>query len=1130
MPDEEQPLPDETPPEKASDENNPARFRRLLEQAEDWEEQIKREQVELTGGWYGELEHPEPEMPPDVFAAQDESAPPAAEDQGEAEPEERPSSSPPSSSTVPPSQAYRASRPPPPPLGTTPARLPPALDERGMPLPKRVDQIDVGATRVTPAAYSSARPERGAEPRPASAPRPAVPLAPPESGPQAAPRPRRKLGCVIRSLIALAFVAVVILLAGGSFVLYQYYQIAAALPDVEDLKNNAATFETTRILDRNGDLLYEIIDPHGGRRTYVTLEEMSPFVIAATLATEDKNYYSHPGFDPWAILRAFWQNWQSGETVSGASTITQQVARNLLFDPEERGQRTYLRKVREALLAEEITRRYSKDEILELYINENNYGNLAYGIEAAAQTYFGVSASQLTLGQAAFLAGLPQAPSVYNIYNNRQAALARLSDVLLLTFEASQEQNCIFVGVGRPEVCVSAVDISTALEEITRHEFKSPDIQIRFPHWVHYIRQQLEAQFDPAIIFRSGFTVHTTLDPLWQEQAQALVTAQVAQLADHNAHNGALIALDPKTGEILAMVGSQDFYDETYSGQVNMALAPRQPGSAIKPLTYVAAFEKGWTPSTLIWDVPSEFTPSGLENDPGPTYKPVNYDGRFHGPVTVRAALANSYNVPAVKALQFIGIYTDGGLIAMARRLGITSLTRNDYGLSLTLGGGEVSLLELVGAYQVFANGGRRIPPVSITKITDRSGAVVFEYVPPPGEQVLRPEHAFLISHILSDNAARTPAFGPNSVLNLPFQVAAKTGTTNDFRDNWTLGYTPNVVVGVWVGNADYTPMVNTSGLTGAAPVWAEFMKFAAPLKSGGGASFFQPPSGIVQMIVCAVSGAEPSPKCPSSYNEFFAADQLPPDADNDLWLDALLDTWTGLRASEACKEFTEPELVINVTDPWAIKWIQDTEAGRAWAESMGFKTPFQFVPPRACHADDPRAIIEIAEPQNGTTLKTASVDIVARVDATAGFDRFRVEYAPGNNPGDEDWKLIAERDNPFPQPGTVADWDLPADFPPGPVSLRIRLLREGGGYAEKRILINVDLPTPTPTPTETPTETPTPTLTPTSTATPTPTFTPSNTPPPSPTPTQTPTSGLPPTATPSPPAPTPTATQTSAP
>ena len=459
---------------------------------------------------------------------------------------------------------------------------------------------------------------------------------------------RRWLACLVYGLIAGAFLFIIGGFCMGSVFLYEYYSIARSLPTVSDLQQRASQFETTRILDRNGNLLYEILDPNAGRRTYVTLDKVSPALVAATIATEDKDFYIHPGYDFWAILRALWQNYITGDTVSGASTITQQLARALLLSPEERSQRTYLRKAREIILAAEITRRYSKDQILELYLNEIYYGNLAYGIEAAAETYFGTTADKLTLSQAAFLAGLPQSPAVYDIYTNSAATLLRQQQVLVLMFALSNQRGCIEVSNSPGRVCVDATSASGAANEMKSYTFKAPDIDIRYPHWVNYVRSQLEAQYDPQRIYRSGFTIYTTLDPTLQDMAQQMVTDQVAQLVDKNAHDGALVAIRPSTGEILAMVGSPDFYNVEISGQINMAVsATRQPGSSIKPITYVAAFEKGWTPATLIWDVPSEFPPSGDPNDTRDPYKPVNYDGKFHGPVTVRTALSNSFNLPA---------------------------------------------------------------------------------------------------------------------------------------------------------------------------------------------------------------------------------------------------------------------------------------------------------------------------------------------------------------------------------------------------------------------------------------------------------------------------------------------------
>jgi penicillin-binding protein 1C len=926
---------------------------------------------------------------------------------------------------------------------------------------------------------------------------------------------KQGMGCILRMCLLAALAGIVLLLVGGSFVLYEYYKIAATLPSVADLQQRASSFETTRIFDRNGNLLYEILDPTAGRRTFITLDKISPYLVAATIATEDKSFYSHPGFDWTAILRAFWQNFQGGETISGASTITQQLARGLLFSPEERSEQSYIRKVREALLAAEITRRYTKDQILELYLNEFYYGNLAYGIEAASETYFDITADKLNLAQASFLAGLPQAPSIYDVYQNRDAVRERQKQVLTLMYEASNEQGCIYVSNNPERICVdtpAAIEAYTALEN---YQFNTPDVLIKYPHWVNYVRSILESQFDAQTIYRSGFSVYTSLDPVLQDKAEQLVKQQVDSLVANNANNGALVAIRPSTGEILAMVGSADFYNDAIAGQVNMATSPtRQPGSSIKPITYIAAFEKGWTPATLIWDVPTDFPPSGDPNDPRPPYTPVNYDGKFHGPVTVRSALANSYNIPAVKTLQFAGIYddpnnvNDDGMLAVAKKMGITSLTRSDYGLSLTLGGGEVSLLDMTGAYSVIANNGIRIPPIAITRILDHTGNTVYEYQPVSGDQVIRPEHAYLISSILSDNEARKPMFGADSVLNLPFQAAAKTGTSNDYRDNWTLGYTPDIAVGVWVGNADYTPMESVTGITGAAPIWSEFMQYAIQNLTGGNPSPFLRPNGIVDRVICAISGTEPSQWCPDQRSEFFAADQLPLPSSDDLWTKVKFDTWTGLRASSDCPDFMKEEFAINVTDPWAIGWIQNNPEGKAWVADKGFSDPILFAPTRDCQSGDPHPIIEIASPTDGQTILVSPIDIVGKIDASADFQNFILEYGLGDNP--TEWNEVYAGNQPVSQMGNIYSWDLKS-LAPGIITVKITLKNIRGGYAERRLHLNIQIPTPTPTvtpsltptPTETlipsPTQTIIPPISPTASSTPVPTDspTPTDTPPP---------------------------------
>jgi penicillin-binding protein 1C len=987
-------------------------------------------------------------------------------------------------------------------LDKNPQWAAPAIDEYGMPLPGRVVN-KTGQPVPISQIQNNKQHDESASAKFSAAQKLRQPRNDSTQGLRTPKKPNKQksfltraqgVGCIFRMLILAILAGIIVVLVGGSLMVYEYYKIAATLPSVADLQQRASSFETTRIFDRNGDLLYEILDPSAGRRTFITLDKISPYVVAATIATEDKSFYSHPGFDWTAILRAFWQNFQGKGTVSGASTITQQLARSLLLSPEERIEQSYIRKVREALLAAEITRRYTKDQILELYLNEFYYGNLAYGVEAASETYFNTSADQLDLAQASFIAGLPQAPSVYDVYHNREVTRARQKQVLTLMYEASSEEGCIFVSNSPKRVCVDSNTAVEAYKALENYQFKPPDVQIRYPHWVNYVRSILETQFDAQTIYRSGFSVYTTIDPTLQDAAEEQVKQQVDSLSEYNANNGALVAIRPLTGEILAMVGSADFYNEAIDGQVNMAIsATRQPGSSIKPVTYIAAFEKGWTPATLIWDVPSEFPPSGDPNDPRPPYTPVNYDGQFHGPVTVRSALANSYNIPAVKTLQFVGIYDDpntpneDGMLAVARILGITSLSRNDYGLSLTLGGGEVSLMEMTEAYAVIANGGRRVPPNAIIRILDHTGNVVFESQTQAGDQVIRPEHAFLISSILSDNEARAPMFGTNSVLALPFQAAAKTGTSNDYRDNWTLGYTPDLAVGVWVGNADYSPMHDVSGVTGAAPIWAQFMQTAIQQLTGGNASTFSKPSGIVDRVICEVSGTEPSQWCPSQRSEFFAADQLPLSSSQDLWSKVVFDTWTGLRASSACQDFTKEDFALNVTDPWAIGWIQNDSKGIDWAIDMGFVDPIRFAPLRDCKSDDPHPIVEFSSPAEGQTIAISPLDIYARIDVSTDFQNYTLDYGLGDNP--IEWKRLMDNSQPVAQPSKIFSWDL-KDIPQGVITLKITMNSIRGGYAERKIHLNLLVPTATPT--ITPSMTPTPTVTPTFTLPPTltPTFT----------------------------------------
>ena len=540
-----------------------------------------------------------------------------------------------------------------------------------------------------------------------------------------------------------------------------YAWLLVDLPSPDKLYQHRSA-PSTRILDRHGRLLYEIMDPHAGHHNPLTLDQIPLACQQATIATEDANFYSNPGVDLGGILRAAWINLRGGEVLAGGSTITQQLTRNLLLDPQERAQRTLKRKLRESILAWRIARRYDKNDVLTLYLNETYYGNLAYGIEAAANTYFGKPASDLDLAECALLAGLPQSPALYDPLVNLQAARARQTVVLDLM---------------RKQGYVNEEQARLAAAE--RLHFAAVPFPIEAPHFVMLVRAWLEREYGLETMYQRGLVVTTTLDLDWQHTAQAVVRNRLAQLQepplekeqpDKNVHNAALVALDPHSGEIIALLGSPNYFDAQIDGAVNAALALRQPGSAIKPITYAAAFDPNQpnplTPGSAILDVRTSFlTREGLP------YVPVNYDHRYHGPVSAREALASSYNLPAVKVLDKVGVET---MTVLARRMGITTFDdppdprnaaegQGRFGLALTLGGGEVRLLELIAAYAAFANGGWRVEPVAVLEVTDAQGRRLYRAREQEKQAVLSPQVAYLINHVLSDNQARTPAFGGTS-------------------------------------------------------------------------------------------------------------------------------------------------------------------------------------------------------------------------------------------------------------------------------------------------------------------------------------------------------------------------------
>ncbi len=648
-------------------------------------------------------------------------------------------------------------------------------------------------------------------------------------------------------LIGLGFAALLSFI--GSFYLYIAYLMP--LPPV---LRNTVDGGTTKIYDRRGELLYEILQPEKGKKTFITLEQIPKKFILATLAAEDIHFYEHYGIDFGAILRAVLFNVKERRIVTGASTITQQLVRNLFGFQVER---SFSDKILEAMYAVRLSHVYEKKHVLELYLNSIYYGNLAYGAESAALDYFGKHIYDLDFAESTLLAGLPQAPSAYNplIYFDR----------------AKKRQKYVLDQMVKYQL-VSAEEADTALKEPLR--FRKNKMIIKAPHFVMYVLNELENIIPEKSLLNRGLSVYTTLDYRLQRMAEETVSRHVKSLSDKNATNGALLAIHPKTGEILAWVGSENYFDDDIDGAVDNITSLRQPGSAIKPFNYLLAFENGYTPATLLFDTQKQF-----ETSTGP-YTPKNYDLKFHGPVRVREALASSLNVAAVKMLNFVGVEN---FIVFLKKLGMDTFDRGSsfYGLALTLGGGEIRMFDLARAYNIIANYGNKFSFSNIQKIIDVKGKIIFQKIQPQKEFILGKygkEHAYQIIDILKDPSARLKGFGEDSILELSHEAAVKTGTTRNFRDNWTVGFTPQLLTAVWVGNADAKPMKNISGVDGAGPIWHDFMESALAFEPK---LTFEKPQLLKEVAICALSGKLPSSYCAERVFEIFVPKTEPKEVDD---------------------------------------------------------------------------------------------------------------------------------------------------------------------------------------------------------------------------------------------------------
>ncbi len=725
---------------------------------------------------------------------------------------------------------------------------------------------------------------------------------------------------------------------------------------------------STVFTDRDDKTLFQLYDDKN--RIPVSIKDVPNTLKQATVAVEDKSFYQHQGFSLWGIIRSVLRIGTTGK-LAGGSTLTQQLVKNVLLTQE----RTLTRKIKEVVLAVGIERKFTKDEILEMYLNESPYGGTFWGVQSAAKGYFGKDVKELNLIESAIIAGLPQRPTYFNPLSGKQDAYkGRTKDVLRRM---------------REDKYITREQEKRALIDLEKVSFKNaPGVAIEAPHFVFYVRGLIAEKFGEKILDQ-GIKVKTTLSLDSQKEAQKIVAEEIEKIKALHATNGSSVVMDTNTGEILAMVGSYNYNDNEF-GRYNTATAMRQPGSAVKPITYATAFEQGYTPSTVVMDVPTEFPDQG-----GKTYNPVNYDGKFRGPVQYRFSLANSLNIPAVKVLATVGIRN---FLQKAYDMGLTSFEPNAanlkrFGLSITLGGGETTLLDLTSAYSVFGRGGERIDPVAILEIRDHKNKVIYKAPDPKPRKVLSPDVAFIISHILSDNTARADAFGSNSFLRIAGKtVAAKTGTTNDKRDNWAMGYTKDVTVGVWVGNNDNSAMNSkiASGVTGASPIWNRIMRLMLKDRKDG---FMNKPDGVEALQVDAFLGGLPKDGSPIRSEYFVKGTE--PKVISPFYKKVKLSKSTGKLANDIeikTGNYDEKDfIVISESDPVSTdgknRW---QEAIEAWMYSQGDD---KFKPPRdVSDTNQDDLVVSIREPGNESRINSNDIKIEARITSIQEIRKIEIQ------------------------------------------------------------------------------------------------------------------------------------------
>jgi len=825
----------------------------------------------------------------------------------------------------------------------------------------------------------------------------------------------------------------------GLFCVFAYF--SKDLPNPEKIAQRQIV-QSTKIYDRTGQII--LYDVHGEeKRTVIPFEEIPQYFKDATIVAEDDNFYHHLGLDFRAIIRAFLSNIERGRIKQGGSTITQQFVKNAILSPEQ----TLTRKIKEAILSIELEIKYSKDEILGFYLNQVPYGSNAYGVEAAAITFFGKNAHNLTLAEAALLSVLPRAPSYYSFYGSHPEELKAQQEHIL--------NRMVIFGYITPE------QAEVAKKE--KLKFVNQSHGIKAPHFEMYIREYLDERYGKDFIEKGGLKVYTTIDWDLQKLAEEIITKiSIYNEKNYNAHNAALVAINPKTGQIITLVGSKDYFGESspngcipgksclFDPNVNVAMRLRQPGSSFKPLAYATAFKNGFTPDTIVFDLPTEFAVNGAES-----YKPKNYDGKYRGPVTLRQALAQSLNIPSVKVLYLAGVKNT---LDTAEDLGITTLKeRSRYGLSLVLGGGEVKLLEETAAFGVFAADGMKHPIVSILKIEDSKGNILEKYKESPA-RVLDKEVARLITNILSDEEAQAPMFGAHSKLYLDERpVAAKTGTTDEYLDAWTIGYTPSLVAGVWAGNNFPTPMRKGAGIYVAAPIWNEFIKRAYEIKKENQPIADQPQTDYFDL--------------PEETENFIEPEQVKTNKDilngkfaNEIKLK--IDKISNKLATE----FTPPDLIeekiyrevhcilyyldkenpqdegnnkndsqFNNWEPPVIAWALSPDRKEKYNQSLSLEYD-------DIHTEESQPIIQINSPENQKTIKIKTIRVKASANALFGISQ--LDFFLDDN-------LIGiDRTRPYQFTFTV-----PLDIKNGEHKITVKAYDKYGGQESKTITIFLDIP-----------------------------------------------------------------------